>query len=101
MQDDDRRIILLLQNVSDPNGRSYSPVSRSALTQLRKHRASDTSLFPVDRYEGRMRKLMQRPQWIAAACDRVLKRSQGKWQARTLVNPRTFSNARVKLKGLP
>ena len=49
--------------------------------QHRKHRESDTPLFPVDRYEGRIRNLMDlvhQPQWIAAACDRVLKRSRGK-----------------------
>ena len=38
--------------------------------QHRKHRESDTPLFPVDRYEGRIRNLMDlmhQPQWIAAA----------------------------------
>ena len=47
--------------------------------QHRKHRESDTPLFPVDRYEGRIRNLMDlmhQPQWIATACDRVLKRSR-------------------------
>ena len=47
--------------------------------QHRKQRESDTPLFPVDRYEGRIRNLMDlmhQPQWIAAACDRVLKRSR-------------------------
>ena len=49
--------------------------------QHREHRESDSPLFPVDRYEGRLRNLMDlmhQPQWIAAACDRVLKRSRGK-----------------------
>ena len=49
--------------------------------QHREHRESDTPLFPVNRYEGRVRNLMDlihQPQWIAAACDRVLKRSRGK-----------------------
>ena len=49
--------------------------------QHREHRESDTPLFPVNRYEGRVRNLMNlihQPQWIAAACDRVLKRSRGK-----------------------
>ena len=49
--------------------------------QHRKHRESDTPLFPVDRYKGRIRNLMDlmhQPQWIAAACDRVLRRSRGK-----------------------
>ena len=47
--------------------------------QHRKHRESDMPLFPVDCYEGRIRNLMDlmhQPQWIAAACDRVLKRSR-------------------------
>lgn len=38
-------------------------------------------LFPVDPYDGRARNLMDlmhQPQWIAAACDRVLGRSRGK-----------------------
>lgn len=49
--------------------------------QHRKHRESDTPLFPANRYEERVRNLMDlihQPQWIAAACDRVLKRSRGK-----------------------
>jgi RNA-directed DNA polymerase len=49
--------------------------------QHRKHRESDTPLFPANRYEKRERNLMDlmhQPQWIAAACDRVLKRSRGK-----------------------
>ena len=43
--------------------------------QHRKHRESDRPLFPVDPYDGRARNLMDlmhQPQWIAAACDRVL-----------------------------
>ena len=49
--------------------------------QHRKHRESDTPLFPINKYDGRVRSLMDlmhQPQWIAAACDRVLKRSHGK-----------------------
>ena len=49
--------------------------------QHREHRESSTPLFPVNRYEKRVRNLMDlmhQPQWIAAACDRVLKRSHGK-----------------------
>lgn len=49
--------------------------------QHRKHRESDSPLFPVDKYAGRIRNLMDllhQPQWIAAACDRVLQRSRGK-----------------------
>ena len=48
-------------------------------TRHREHRESDTPLFPVNQYEGRVRNLMDlmhQPQWIAAACDRVLKRSR-------------------------
>jgi len=47
----------------------------------RSHRESDTPLFPVNKYEKRIRglmDLMHQPQWIAAACDRVLQRSRGK-----------------------
>lgn len=49
--------------------------------QHRDHRESDTPLFPVDKYAGRIRNLMDlmhQPQWLAAACDRVLQRSRGK-----------------------
>ncbi|MFZ1006456.1 MAG: hypothetical protein WAN65_06455, partial [Candidatus Sulfotelmatobacter sp.] len=44
-------------------------------------RESGTPLFPTDPYGGRIRNLMDllhNPSWIAAACDRVLKRSRGK-----------------------
>ncbi len=49
--------------------------------QHREHRLSDSPLFPVNHYDGRVRNLMDlmhQPQWIAAACDRVLQRSRGK-----------------------
>ena len=49
--------------------------------QQRNLRESDTPLFPVNPYDGRARALMDlmhQPQWIAAACDRVLQRSRGK-----------------------
>ena len=49
--------------------------------QHREHRESDRPLFPVNPYDGRARNLMDlmhQPQWIAAACDRVLGRSRGK-----------------------
>lgn len=49
--------------------------------QHRRLRESSLPLFPVDRYTGRVRglmDLMHQPQWIAAACDRVLQRSRGK-----------------------
>lgn len=47
----------------------------------RQHRESGTPLFPTNPYDGRIRNLMDlmhNPTWIAAACDRVLKRSRGK-----------------------
>lgn len=65
--------------------------------QHRKHRESDTPLFPVDRYEGRIRNLMDlmhQPQWIAAACDRVLKRSRGKVSGVDGVTPADFERRR-------
>ena len=65
--------------------------------QHRKHRESDTPLFPVDRYEGRIRNLMDlmhQPQWIAAACDRVLKRSRGKVSGVDRMTPADFERRR-------
>jgi hypothetical protein len=47
----------------------------------RQNRESGTPLFPTNPYDGRIRNLMDlmhNPTWIAAACDRVLKRSRGK-----------------------
>jgi RNA-directed DNA polymerase len=47
----------------------------------RQHRESGTPLFPTNPYDGRIRNLMDlmhNPTWIAAACDRVLKRSRRK-----------------------
>ena len=47
----------------------------------RQQRESGTPLFPTNPYGGRIRNLMDlmhNPTWIAAACDRVLKRSRGK-----------------------
>ncbi len=47
----------------------------------KQHRESGTPLFPTNPYEGRignLMDLMHNPTWIAAACDRVLKRSRGK-----------------------
>jgi RNA-directed DNA polymerase len=47
----------------------------------RQHRESGTPLFPTNPYGGRIRNLMDlmhNPTWIAAACERVLKRSRGK-----------------------
>lgn len=49
--------------------------------QQRELRESSTPLFPVNPCDGRARNLMDlmhQPQWIAAACDRVLQRSRGK-----------------------
>lgn len=59
-------------------------VQRRLWEQSRDHkqrRESGTPLFPTDPYGGRVRNLMDllhNPDWIAAACDRVLKRSRGK-----------------------
>ncbi len=47
----------------------------------KQHRESGTPLFPTNPQEGRIGNLMDlshNPTWIAAACDRVLKRSRGK-----------------------
>jgi group II intron reverse transcriptase/maturase len=47
----------------------------------KQHRESGTPLFPTSPYDGRARNLtdlIHNPTWIAAACDRVLKRSRGK-----------------------
>ena len=47
----------------------------------RRHRESSLPLFPTNPYGGRIRNLMDllhNPTWIAAACERVLKRSRGK-----------------------
>lgn len=59
-------------------------VQRRLWEQSRAHkqnRESGTPLFPTNPYDGRIRHLMDlmhNPTWIAAACDRVLKRSRGK-----------------------
>ena len=45
----------------------------------KQHRESGTLLFPTNPYDGRignLMDLMHNPTWIAAACDRVLKRSR-------------------------
>ena len=47
----------------------------------KQYRESGTPMFPTNPYGGRIRNLMDlmhNPTWIAAACDRVLKRSRGK-----------------------
>ena len=59
-------------------------VQRRLREQSRAHRQNRESgrpLFPTNPYDGRIRDLMDlmhNPTWIAAACDRVLKRSRGK-----------------------
>jgi len=59
-------------------------VQRRLWEQSRAHRQNRESgrpLFPTNPYDGRIRDLMDlmhNPTWIAAACDRVLKRSRGK-----------------------
>jgi RNA-directed DNA polymerase len=72
--------------------------------QHRKHRESDTPLFPINKYDGRVRNLMDlvhQPQWIAAACDRVLKRSHGKAAGVDRVRASQFQrNRRAELEKL-
>jgi group II intron reverse transcriptase/maturase len=61
-------------------------------------------LFPVDKYGGRVRNLMDlmhQPQWIAAACDRVLQRSRGKATGVDRVTASEFKqNLRANLEQL-
>ena len=72
--------------------------------QQRQHRESGLPLFPVDRYAGRVRNLMDlmhQPQWIATACDRVLKRSRGKASGVDRVTASEFQqNLRANLEQL-
>jgi hypothetical protein len=72
--------------------------------QHRSHRESSMPLFPVNPYEGRARglmDLMDQPQWIAAACDRVLARSRGKAAGVDRVTVSEFQqNRRASLKAL-
>lgn len=72
--------------------------------QHREHRESDLPLFPVDPYDGRARNLMDlmhQPQWIAAACDRVLGRSRGKAAGVDRVTASEFQqNRRANLEEL-
>lgn len=72
--------------------------------QHRKHRESDLPLFPVDQYDGRVRNLMDlmhQPQWIAAACDRVLQRSHRKAAGVDRVTAAEFKqNLRANLEEL-
>jgi group II intron reverse transcriptase/maturase len=63
----------------------------------KQHRESGTPLFPTDPYGGRIRNLMDlihNPTWIAAACDRVLKRSRGKAAGVDGVRAYEFEKAR-------
>ena len=72
--------------------------------QHREHRESGTPLFPVSQYDGRARNLMDlmhQPQWIAAACDRVLQRSRGKAAGVDRVTASEFQqNRRANLEEL-
>jgi len=72
--------------------------------QHREHRESGTPLFPVNSYDGRARNLMDlmhQPQWIAAACDRVLQRSRGKAAGVDRVTASEFQqNCRANLEKL-
>ncbi len=82
-------------------------VQRILWEQSKQHRSlreSSTPLFPVDPYEGRIRglmDLMHQPQWIAAACDRVLARSRGKAAGVDRVTASDFQqNRRANLEAL-
>lgn len=72
--------------------------------QHREHRESDRPLFPVNPYDGRahnLMDLMHQPQWIAAACDRVLGRSRGKAAGVDRVTASEFQqNRRANLEKL-
>jgi RNA-directed DNA polymerase len=72
--------------------------------QHREHKESDTPLFPANRYDKRTRNLMDlmhQPQWIATACDRVLKRSRGKAAGVDGVSAAEFEKKkRTELKNL-
>ena len=72
--------------------------------QHREQRESGTPLFPVNPYDGRVRNLMDlmhQPQWIAAACDRVLQRSRGKAAGVDRVTASEFKqNLRANLEQL-
>lgn len=66
----------------------------------RQHRESGGPLFPVNPYDGRIRNLMDlmhNPTWIAAACDRVLKRSRGKASGVDGMSTRVFARNRETL----
>ena len=63
----------------------------------KQHRESGTPLFPTNPYDGRVRNLMDlmhNPTWIAAACDRVLKRSDGKASGVDKVRVHDFKKSR-------
>lgn len=63
----------------------------------KQHRESGTPLFPTNPYGGRIRNLMDllhNPAWIAAACDRVLKRSRGKAAGVDKVRTHEFEKVR-------
>ena len=63
----------------------------------KQHRESGTPLFPTNQYVGRIRNLydlLHNPAWIAAACNRVLKRSRGKASGVDGVTARDFNRNR-------
>lgn len=50
-------------------------------SEHKRHRQSDSPLFPVNRYDGRVRNLMDlmhHPQWLRVAAERALRRSHNK-----------------------
>ena len=63
----------------------------------RQNRESGTPLFPTNPYDsriGNLMDLMHNPTWIAAACDRVLKRSRGKAAGVDQVRVHDFERSR-------
>src|ERR1039458_1866799 len=75
-------------------------VQRRLWEQLQAHkrnRESGTPLFPTNPYGGRtgnLMDLMHNPTWIAAACERVLKRSRGKAAGVDRVRVHDFERSR-------
>lgn len=63
----------------------------------KRNRESGKPLFPTNPYDGRIASLMDlmhNPTWIAAACDRMLKRSRGKAAGVDGVRVRDFEKSR-------
>ena len=64
----------------------------------KRHKDSASPLFPTNVYDGRVRNLMDlmhQPQWIAAACARVMTRSRGKAAGVDGITTNTFERTLV------